>query len=249
MKCDHPQQMQLVCVPGKGQTAPRYQFRYIHAVGRHTDDPKFWVFTGLILRACAWIAECATIVSGTKSSISGVFHLLHQLRHGGLVGFSGTENRFFVIVAINLPYFFHNQNLPLRQQSPVKCFLSFGSGVGCGPVRIAPLFPCHLTLLLEQLRLALEFLFVDFAFCKLRRPTRRSEPRRRDHLSPAAEAGGDVCSADDLNGVGRKPQPYRLAPHIAQKRFVAVRPVRGTKFAVAPRQGLPCAPLHFLLNH
>lgn len=122
MKCDHPKQMQLVCVPDKGQTAPRYQFCYIHAVGRHTADPKFWAFTGLILRACAWIAECATTVSGAKSSISGVFHLLHQLRHGGLVGFSGTENCFFVIVAINLPYLFHGQNLPLRQQSPVKCF-------------------------------------------------------------------------------------------------------------------------------
>ena len=122
VKCDHPKQMQLVCVPDKGQTAPRYQFCYNHAVGRHTADPKFWAFTGLILRACAWIAECATTVSGAKSSISGVFHLLHQLRHGGLVGFSGTENCFFVIVAINLPYLFHGQNLPLRQQSPVKCF-------------------------------------------------------------------------------------------------------------------------------
>lgn len=57
-------------------------------------------------------------------------------------------------------------------------FLSFGSGVGCSPVRIPPLFPRRFTLLFEQPRLALEFLFVDFAVCKLRRPA--------GGLSPAA---------------------------------------------------------------
>ena len=74
---------------------------------------------------------------------------------------------------------------------------------------------------------------------------RRDQPRRRDHILPAAKANRDKVASDDLPGVGRHSKPCRLTPDIVQQLFVAGVTVRLGKLNISLTKRFLGAPNEF----